>query len=225
MKPTVIDVFPYITTRLEGRVSHMYLDCKGLVTVGLGCLIDPVSLAVQLPWVHKATLKPAGPQIIIDEWQRIKDDQRLAKFHYNVAGSLTQLRLTDEGIDSLAVKRLSVFETDLRKEFLDWDAFPADAQLAIMLMTWAMGSGFTHSWKHLTSACKEHRWIDASEQCRIQEKGNVGVIPRNKASKLLFAQSCLAYGPTDTGYDAQKVSLEVLAKLPELRMAEYVPPS
>jgi GH24 family phage-related lysozyme (muramidase) len=39
----------------EGNVAHMYLDTKGLVTIGIGNLIDPISLALTLPFQFKAT--------------------------------------------------------------------------------------------------------------------------------------------------------------------------
>ncbi len=37
---------------VEGRINHMYLDVKGLVTVGLGCLLENVEAALKLPFVY-----------------------------------------------------------------------------------------------------------------------------------------------------------------------------
>jgi GH24 family phage-related lysozyme (muramidase) len=34
MHQSVLDVFPRFTSEFEGRVSWMYLDIKGLVTIG-----------------------------------------------------------------------------------------------------------------------------------------------------------------------------------------------
>jgi hypothetical protein len=211
MRQSVIDIFPSFTERLEGKVSHMYLDCKGLVTVGLGCLIDPVALAVGLPWAHKTTNVRATPQQVVDEWQRLKDEQRLKIYHYDVAGRMTNLRLSDEGIADLAERRLKLFEDDLRKTFAEWDEWPADAQLGLMSMSWAMGSGFTRNWPAFVKACLEHRWVDAALNCSINTTGNVGVIPRNKINKELFLRASLAYGPTDTGYDKSLVSEEAIS--------------
>ena len=36
----------------EGKVHFMYLDMKGLVTVGIGQLIDPVDRALKLEFGH-----------------------------------------------------------------------------------------------------------------------------------------------------------------------------
>ena len=207
MHQSVIDFFPAFSKKLEGCVDHMYLDCLGLVTTGIGCLIDPVALAVTLPWVLKGTDTKATTQQIIDEWHRIKDDVRLAKLHYKYAGALCQLRLTEQGVQQLLEKRMLGFEEDLKKEFPDWEEWPADAQLGVMSMSWAMGSGFTHRWPGFVSACQCHMWLNAAESCHINEKGNPGIIPRNKANKILFEQAALGYGPTKIEeYDRTQVS-------------------
>jgi len=40
MKPAAKEGFLALTTNLEGYTSFMYLDVKGLVTTGIGNLID-----------------------------------------------------------------------------------------------------------------------------------------------------------------------------------------
>ena len=52
--------FLSFTTRLEGRVPYMYLDIKGLVTIGVGNLIDPVDLALQVTFLALAILCNEG---------------------------------------------------------------------------------------------------------------------------------------------------------------------
>ena len=49
--PSVLADWGAWTAQFEGRVAWPYLDVKGLVTVGLGCLIDPVSAALPLPFI------------------------------------------------------------------------------------------------------------------------------------------------------------------------------
>lgn len=205
MHQSVLDFFPTFTERFEGRVNHMYLDVLGLVTTGLGCLIDPVHLATAVTWVHKDGT-PATQTEVAEEWQRIKARQDLAKLHYKYAGALCQLRLTDEGINALMRARMNVFEGVLAKVFPEWHVWPADAQLGLMSMSWAMGAGFTKGWPAFTSACRDRRWIEAAENCSIRSEGNPGVIPRNKANKVLFRMAALAYGPTAVDYDPKQVS-------------------
>src|SRR5580704_1499007 len=54
MYSSVRDIFPNFSKQFEGRVGWMYLDVKGLVTIGVGNLIDPLPAAVGLPFVHRA---------------------------------------------------------------------------------------------------------------------------------------------------------------------------
>jgi hypothetical protein len=206
----VIDFFPEFSKKLEGCVYHMYLDCIGKVTTGIGCLIDPVELARPVPWVLKGTTTRATPQQIHAEWALIKSRQDLAKYHYSYAGKLCNLRLTEEGVDQLLAARMKLFETDLKKEFPEWDIWPADAQLGVMSMAWAMGSGFTHTFKNFTNACKQHQWLLASDFCHINEKNNVGIIPRNKLNKMLFKCASWWYGPTNFNYKPYEVSVDII---------------
>lgn len=213
MRKAVLDIFPAFSDALEGHVEHMYLDILGLVTVGRGCLIEPISLALGLPWVHRSDNTPATRQEVEAEWNLINGTPRLAKMHYDYAGKLCKLKLTQEGIDQLMARRLTVFEDYLKKKFPEWDSWPADAQLGAMSMAWAMGAGYVDKFKNFVNAANEHKWIVAADCCKMREDGNAGLIPRNKANKLLFEMSALAYGPTDTGYDQTKVSVAELKKL------------
>lgn len=85
LAPGVLDEFRRISPHLEGEIDHMYRDSigahkdpalhdplGGLVTTAVGVLIDPVELALPLPWVRKDGL-PATPEEIRAEWQKIKD--------------------------------------------------------------------------------------------------------------------------------------------------------
>jgi GH24 family phage-related lysozyme (muramidase) len=170
----------------------MYLDCKGLVTTGVGNLIDPVGAAMGLPWIHIANLgQKANRAEIAAEWNKMKSDQTLARKGYQACGRIASLMLNDDGIDALVEKRLVANEKFLKVTFRDWDEWPADAQLAVLSMAWAMGAGFTHVFKHLTVACLAHNWSAAADprMCNINSTGNPGVIPRNKADCALFASA------------------------------------
>lgn len=48
-------------TKHEGNIGHMYLDTKGLVTIGIGNLIDPLSLATPLPFQFKIANRAGAP--------------------------------------------------------------------------------------------------------------------------------------------------------------------
>ena len=195
MHQSVLDVFPMFTTRLEGRVPHMYLDILGLVTIGQGCLIDPVHLAVPLPFKTKKGDAPATRQQILEEFTRIKSRQNLKTLHYNYAGKLCQLYLPGEEIDRLTQARMALFEGQLLKALPDFADWPADAQFATMSMSWAMGAGFVKKWPSWRTCALERDWNGCAKNCKIREAGNPGLVPRNQANARLFKAAAQTQEP------------------------------
>ena len=63
--------WPAFTSPLEGRIAWMYLDVLGLVTIGLGCLIDPIGGAMGLPFVLPSG-EPASKADIEGAWRATK---------------------------------------------------------------------------------------------------------------------------------------------------------
>jgi hypothetical protein len=59
VRESVRAYFPILTAPLEGVCTWPYLDSRGLVTTGIGDLVDPIELALPLPW-HRADGSPAG---------------------------------------------------------------------------------------------------------------------------------------------------------------------
>jgi GH24 family phage-related lysozyme (muramidase) len=186
MKKTVLDIFPSFTEKFEGYVAYMYLDVKGLVTCGCGNLIDPVSQAVNLPFTKKDGTKASKVEIIA-EWTSIKLHTELAKEGHKSAQKYCNLRLSDEAISNLVRSKLEQNEDYLIKHyFADFNFWPADAQLAVLSMAWALGAGFPTKWTTLKNACLAHDWLAAAKNCHINEVGNPGIKPRNEANVRLF---------------------------------------
>jgi hypothetical protein len=196
MHQSVIDIFPNFSIPLEGKVGHFYLDIKGLVTIGVGCLVDDLGSACSLPMVHKDGT-PASSAEIAAEWRLIKANQYLSKMHYKYAGALCKLRLTDDGVNSLMTRRLMANDALFRKSWPAWDTFPADAQLAISSLGWAMGAGFTRKFPMFWLAVKNKNWVSASKNCKINPKGNPGVIPRNKLDEKLLLAAAVTQCPEE----------------------------
>lgn len=178
--------FPKFTAQFEGRIPWMYQDIKGLVTVGLGCLIDPANTAQGLPWVHISDGHPASTGEIDREWITIKRAKGLAQKGHIAAAMLVSLKLTETGIDLLAQRRLELDERFLKSSFSDFEEWPADAQLGMLSMAWAMGCGFTAKFPKFAAACKSHDWATAAKECLIRTTNNPGLIPRNTANVKLF---------------------------------------
>jgi GH24 family phage-related lysozyme (muramidase) len=186
MHASVLAVFPSFTSSFEGRIPYMYQDILGLVTVGLGCLIDPSPMAQGLPWVRISDGKPATPNEIDAEWRKIKMAKGLAKQGHLAAKRIASLKLLDAGIDTLARGRLMKNDAYLAHVFPDFQQWPADAQLATHSMAWAMGAGFVWKFPYWTAAAKIQGWAACAQRCLMRTTGNPGLVPRNHANVKLF---------------------------------------
>jgi hypothetical protein len=191
--------FPAFSARFEGRVPYMYLDIKGLVTVGVGNLIDPVEAAQALPFCFKnkpgitTPGSPATPDQIAGEWQRLKNNPSLATKGYTACEPITQLELSDDAIDSLISGRLTQNEGFLKSKqwFQNFDSWPADAQLGLLSMAWAMGPAGPGGFPNFRVACQNMDFSTAAAECRMNEAGNPGLIPRNQANFTLFSNAAI----------------------------------
>lgn len=161
MKDSVRAVFPSFSERFEGSVRWMYADVKGLITVAIGNLIDPIQMALQLPFVH-ADGKPASRDEIAADWLNLKQRTCIAAKEYKggpcpwkgtgkvclaheghlKAKPLARLSLTDEGVAMLVARKLEQNDAFLVKRFPDFEQWPADAQLSVHSLSWAAGPAF-----------------------------------------------------------------------------------
>lgn len=205
MHQSVIDAFPLrFSAPLEGYTHNAYLDVKGLLTVGIGCLIDPIVTALPLPWVMPdGSVAPAS--VIEDQLHSLKNQQGLKNY---AAGSkpvldATTIRLTDDGVAKLALSRLLAGEPLMRKVFPAWDTWPADAQLFACSMGWAVGFGWPHIFGNCTRLLQQAtpsflmaavgspsaHANEASAPCDIRTEGNPGIVPRNTQNRLLLSNA------------------------------------
>lgn len=180
--PQVLDALPRFNRPLEGAIHHPYQDIIGLVTVGIGCLIEPVGLALPIPWVGDPS-----PSDIRREWVQVNSLPPAR--HFNQYAAASHLRLTDDGIDQLLETRAHDFEAELRKGFPGWDDFPADAQLGIFGMAWACGPGFWRKFTNFQGFALKGDWLNALRCAKIREQGNPGVVPRNAQVALCLANA------------------------------------
>ena len=188
MKTSVSDIFPSFSTTYEGRLNFMYLDIKQLVTTGIGNLIDPISLALPLPWTPKSDPgRAATPDEVTAEWNLVKSDPDGRSQRGGAAfGSVTTLQLSDAAIDDLVVQKLNGMAAFLqqRAEFAAFEDWPADAQLGLLSMAWAMGPGF--QFPKFQAACASLDFTTAASECQMSETGNAGLHRRNEANRQLF---------------------------------------
>jgi GH24 family phage-related lysozyme (muramidase) len=170
----------------EGRTPTMYQDVKGLITTGIGNLIDPMSMALGLPWL-KPDGTPATQEEIEAEWHRVKSMS--AGQYWTKYRTSNELHLSDEAIDALVLKQLDANAIVLQRYFPDFAVLPAGAQRAILSIAWAVGAGFPPKWPNFTAAIRAHDYVKAADNSSINTTGNAGVAPRNAANKAALLEA------------------------------------
>lgn len=189
--PSVLAGFFDFTVQFEGEVACMYRDNKNLITCGVGDLIDPVQYALGLPWRHKSSHLFATRQEIVDEWQRIKIAHNLDSLGWRAADAIATLYLAPEDIRALVNSKLSSIIKDVDAMYPTWGTWPADAQMGLLSMCWAMGDGFHFPvWTHDAIG---QDWGAAAVACHIEDSHNSGLVPRNAANRALFENAAAVY--------------------------------
>lgn len=183
-RDSVRDAFVAFSTKFEGCVSWMYLDVKGLVTVAIGNLIDPMSMALNLPFVDKTSGDAAVPAGIAAEWNQVKNHPTAAKQGHRVLEAVTRLRLTPDGIQKVVLNKFDLNDSILKSRFPDWDSWPAAAQLATHSMAWACGPAF--HFVSLADSLRKGDFVSAAKQCHMDTTNNPGLVPRNAANVALY---------------------------------------
>lgn len=197
MYPSVAAQFRAFNERFEGCISHMYLDVKGLVTIGVGNLIDPVEAAMVLPFRFKIGGAPASQEQIAAEWRKLKNDAALAQKGCRACAAITELELGQDAIGRLVAQRLARNEEILKRQppFHEFDTWPADAQMGLLSMAWAMGAGGFAGFPRFSGACRSRNFRAAAVESKLREAGNPGLAPRNRADFVLFSNAAAVCAP------------------------------
>jgi len=115
----------------EGNILHMYLDSKGYITVGVGCLIDSVSKAQKLPFINAKTKRKATPIEIKADYDNVKKQyNKTATYRASYYKKHTKLILTQTEIDNLFNRQIAGFYKELKKIYLHFDTYPPEVQFA-----------------------------------------------------------------------------------------------
>lgn len=191
----VAEEFDRLSPRFEGAIPWMYLDIKGLVTCAIGVLIDPVDLALPLPWVRALDGSRALPSEIRAEWALIKGTPSLATRGAGAAKAMCALRLTADGVRTVTRTKAEAMAQALLHTFPAMVAWPPQARLAVLLHVWAVGTDLPRTYPRMTAALRAQDWTAAQAECHISEAGNPGVAPRNVKIKALFGELA-AHAPT-----------------------------
>lgn len=207
MRDVVREAFVPLTVAFEGGyIDWLFPDVKKLISTGFGLLMDPMGLAIGLPWRHPDGSLASREEIAL-EWSRLKnfvEENPGSEFwSYKKFADKTTIRLGKEGLYQAFQGKVNQMEGVLRQGFPEWDDWPADAQLGTMSMAWACGPGFWspsaghNYWPKLTAALRARDWAAASVECFMnEERKNPGIIPRNKANRILFMNAAAGLDPS-----------------------------
>lgn len=183
MRDAVRNAFVTFTTGFEGMVTFMYLDDLGLVTTGMGNLIDPEAYALNLPWIIPGR-GPATTAEVRHAWEAVKARQDLRMRGGMAFRNLSVPRLAQANVDALVQGKLAANEHELIRFFPSFEAWCADAQLALLSMAWGMGADFAPKFPAFCKAVNAAPpdWLTAATECHESN----GAIARNLANKRLF---------------------------------------
>jgi GH24 family phage-related lysozyme (muramidase) len=195
MHPSVNAKLSSFLKSYEGKVGFMYLDAKGLVTVGIGHLIDPISYAKGIKFQFKGQPGSDGSGAFQAEWQMVKSRQDLKDKGAAAFAPITTLELSDAGIEALVVKAAKSIEdyiktnASARRFYADFDHWPADAQLGFLGVAWGGIPLPQFGWHKFPEACRTQDWATAAKECKITSPIAVG---RNEAHQRMFQNAAQA---------------------------------
>lgn len=195
MRDVVRAAFYAFNAPMEGEVPWFYQDVKGLVSIGVGILCDPIQLAMNLPLVHPDG-RPASRNEIAAEWLRIKNlpsnakGQTAAQLGHLYAKPHTTLRLTKEGLELTMMSKVNQMDKYLETRFPAYPTWSADAQLGVLSLSWACGPAFRFPKCEAALRAFDFRTA-AAESFMPEERTISGLRPRNKANFILFTNAAV----------------------------------
>ena len=190
MRPAAQQEFVAFVSQYEGVTDWMYLDVKGLVTSGIGNLLEPIALAQALPWTCSYT-RAATPTEVTNGWMTVKSRQDLKLLGGGHYKSVCDLRLSKAAVADLVRKRMQDNEDQLSVWFPAYQDFCADAQMAIMSIAWAVGDNFARTFPRFRAAANAGDWLTAAAESHISD-GNPA---RNEANRYLLTMAATSQDP------------------------------
>ncbi len=147
----------------------MYLDSRGIVTIGIGRALETVQQAQELPFVLRGTSTPATAHLIGLEWYAVKAQKPAMAASYYL--QCTVLELPDAAINADFNKSLNYFTGILRRHFPKFDSYPEAAQLGLMDMIYSEGEGTLFLPKppgspHFCAGALANDWATCAAECK-----------------------------------------------------------
>lgn len=170
--------------KYEGKVSHMYLDSKGLVTVGVGHLLKDLASAQKLNF-KKSNNMPASKSEIKADYDAVKKQSknRIASFYKKHV----VLKLLDADMNALTNKHIDSFESELKRIFTDFSTYPTEVKFALFDIVFNVGmTDLNNKWPSFKTAIKAKDWTKAAKESNRKTPVSA---ERNKYVKDLLEKS------------------------------------
>jgi hypothetical protein len=204
VKACVREAFVPFTVAFEGGyIGWMFPDVEGKVSTGFGLLLEPVALALALPWRRRDGSLASREEIVAD-WLRVKNYPDAPRLGHKSVEHVAQLRLDNAGLEQAFQGKLNLHDSIIRDRFPAFEEWPADAQLATHSMAWACGAGAwdpsnPNGFPKMAAALERGDFSGAAVECHMNEWDagvfNAGLVPRNVANKTLFFNASRAKDP------------------------------
>lgn len=186
MKASVREAFHSFSVDLEGVVTHLYADALGLITTGMGNLVNTLPEVLALHWK-----RPDGTDATRDEVVAAFASVRAHADQDKLKGGgyfarYTTIRLDLEDVHKLVERKLESNWLLLLRRFPETDEWPADAQL--FLCSWAWAVGPAAGYPKMSAYLRQKDFDAAAEECTITANGKVfgTLVTRNARNKVLL---------------------------------------
>lgn len=188
MRESAISAWVEYNDDLEGICFWMYLDQIGLVTTGMGLLINSTRAALSLPWKRPDGSRASRAEIEA-EWHKVAAMTDLAGIGGGNFAAFTTLRLTKADVAASTARKLRVTSKILRQHYPDWDSWPADAHLAAASVAWAVGSiGSVEGYPKMRAALLRGDFDEAAKEATFRDP-TVGTYGKRQAKQQLCFQN------------------------------------
>lgn len=145
----------------EAPLNYMYLDTKGLVTVGIGHQIFSAEDAQQIPFLDGAN-KPVSKEEIKRQFDLLKGSF-LPNYKATSYKSLTSIHISEETMADLMDANLQDCDRQLRLLFPGFDRYPSNVRLVLFDMAFNGGVGsLKGGYPKFVDAIKRGNWRAAA---------------------------------------------------------------
>src|SRR5262252_8893630 len=146
----------------EGNIPYLYLDTRGLVTVGIGhMLADPVA-ATKLPFKRTDGLTASSTEIQ-NEFRTVKAQEPAHVASYYKP--FTKLHLEADAVMALLNADIAATEKSVTTQYAVYPTYPNSPQDALCDMCFNLGPGGLKKYTKLRAAAELKDWKACADEC------------------------------------------------------------